>query len=581
MTTATHRTDQGGTSQGLFEDPERVARGLGWFSIGLGLAELGAPRSLARMIGVNDDDDNRNTLFALGLREIASGVAVLARPRSALPMWNRVGGDMMDLAPAGPRAALRLERAQPGGGGDGRRHRRDRPRRAHRPEIARRHRQRRRREAPRRHPRDPGDHAHPPARGSLLLLARLREPAPLHGAPRVGPGAGAGAPLEGPRPGRDDGGVGCRDHRRPAERAHRLALAAGADVSNIGSVRFLDAPGGRHRGAGRAPLRPTRRQMAAHRQALRRGALPAALERPPPVQAGHGARRSRPVRRHPHPGPHPARPPELDEIRTLRASSSRKPGRSHRDESRLLDGQEERPGRGSPRSQDPQHAGRDPAGHVDGHLRLRPAPVQRFRARHGAGRRPGPRVHGRGRGSRAGVRNLKTGDRVVVPFPIACGDAAPCAGRTSSRSARTPTRTAGWRRSSGALARRASSATRICSAGSRADRRSTSACPSPTWDRIKVPDGMPDEQALFLSDIFPTGYMGAEMCNIKPGDVIAVWGAGPVGHFAMASAYLLGAERVIAIDRFPYRLQMAAGARPARGDDQLRGGPASSSASTS
>jgi threonine dehydrogenase-like Zn-dependent dehydrogenase len=68
---------------------------------------------------------------------------------------------------------------------------------------------------------------------------------------------------------------------------------------------------------------------------------------------------------------------------------------------------------------------------------------------------------------------------------------------------------------------------------------------------------MPDEQVLFLSDIFPTGYMGAEMCDIKPGDTIAVWGCGPVGQFAMASAYLLGAERVIGIDRFPERLAMA------------------------
>jgi threonine dehydrogenase-like Zn-dependent dehydrogenase len=63
---------------------------------------------------------------------------------------------------------------------------------------------------------------------------------------------------------------------------------------------------------------------------------------------------------------------------------------------------------------------------------------------------------------------------------------------------------------------------------------------------------------LFLSDIFPTGYMGAEMCDIEPGDVIAVWGAGPVGQFAIASARMLGAERIIAIDRFPYRLRMAA-----------------------
>jgi threonine dehydrogenase-like Zn-dependent dehydrogenase len=68
---------------------------------------------------------------------------------------------------------------------------------------------------------------------------------------------------------------------------------------------------------------------------------------------------------------------------------------------------------------------------------------------------------------------------------------------------------------------------------------------------------MTDEQALFLSDILPTGYMGAEMCDIRPGDTVAVWGCGPVGQFAIASAYLLGAEKVIAIDRFPYRLQMA------------------------
>jgi threonine dehydrogenase-like Zn-dependent dehydrogenase len=74
---------------------------------------------------------------------------------------------------------------------------------------------------------------------------------------------------------------------------------------------------------------------------------------------------------------------------------------------------------------------------------------------------------------------------------------------------------------------------------------------------LKIPDGIPDEKVLFLSDIFPTGYMGAEMCDIKRGDTIAVWGCGPVGQFAIASAKLLGAERVIGIDRFPERLAMA------------------------
>ena len=74
---------------------------------------------------------------------------------------------------------------------------------------------------------------------------------------------------------------------------------------------------------------------------------------------------------------------------------------------------------------------------------------------------------------------------------------------------------------------------------------------------IKVPDDLSDEQVLFLSDILPTGYMAAENCDIQPGDTVAVWGCGPVGQFAIESALLLGAERVIAIDRFPERLRMA------------------------
>jgi threonine dehydrogenase-like Zn-dependent dehydrogenase len=76
---------------------------------------------------------------------------------------------------------------------------------------------------------------------------------------------------------------------------------------------------------------------------------------------------------------------------------------------------------------------------------------------------------------------------------------------------------------------------------------------------IKIEDDLTDEQVLFLSDIFPTGYMGADMCELQGGEVVAVFGAGPVGQFAIASAVLLGAERVIAIDEYDYRLQMALG----------------------
>jgi threonine dehydrogenase-like Zn-dependent dehydrogenase len=74
---------------------------------------------------------------------------------------------------------------------------------------------------------------------------------------------------------------------------------------------------------------------------------------------------------------------------------------------------------------------------------------------------------------------------------------------------------------------------------------------------FKIPDGLTDDQVLFLTDIFPTGYMAAENCHIKPGDIVAIWGCGPVGQFAIKSAYMLGAERVIAFDRVPERLQMA------------------------
>ena len=80
------------------DNAQRRARGLGWFSIGLGLAQIGAPRSVARLIGIRDDEETRNTMFAIGLREITSGIGILSSPRSAGWVWTRVGGDLMDLA---------------------------------------------------------------------------------------------------------------------------------------------------------------------------------------------------------------------------------------------------------------------------------------------------------------------------------------------------------------------------------------------------------------------------------------------------------------------------------------------------
>jgi uncharacterized membrane protein len=103
---------QAGQRQSGFEQSDKAegrARGLGWFSIALGLAEIAVPRGIARMIGVPDDDETRDTLFAVGLREIASGLGILSRPQSAGWLWARVGGDVMDLALLG--SALKSDRS--------------------------------------------------------------------------------------------------------------------------------------------------------------------------------------------------------------------------------------------------------------------------------------------------------------------------------------------------------------------------------------------------------------------------------------------------------------------------------------
>ncbi|HET9797765.1 MAG TPA: zinc-dependent alcohol dehydrogenase [Gemmatimonadaceae bacterium] len=154
------------------------------------------------------------------------------------------------------------------------------------------------------------------------------------------------------------------------------------------------------------------------------------------------------------------------------------------------------------------------------------------------------------------VKNLKVGDRVVVPFPIACGDCGPCqAGaysicENSNPNAyiaekllgHSPSGIFGYSHLTGGFAGGQAEYARV---------------PFADVGPIKVPEDLTDDQVLFLSDILPTGYMAAEMCGIRPGDTVAVWGCGPVGQFAIASAYMLGAERVIAIDRFGYRLDLA------------------------
>lgn len=154
------------------------------------------------------------------------------------------------------------------------------------------------------------------------------------------------------------------------------------------------------------------------------------------------------------------------------------------------------------------------------------------------------------------VKKLKRGDRVVVPFTIACGSCFFCNRKLWS------------------LCDNTNPNAQICEAmygysgsalygyshiygGYAGGQAQYARVPFADVGPIKIENDLDDEKVLFLSDIFPTGYQGAENANIQPGDTVAVWGCGPVGLFAIASAYMLGAEKVVAIDRFPERLALA------------------------
>lgn len=154
------------------------------------------------------------------------------------------------------------------------------------------------------------------------------------------------------------------------------------------------------------------------------------------------------------------------------------------------------------------------------------------------------------------VTNLKRGDRVVVPFTIACGNCFFCrkqlwsACDNSNPNAHLMEAAYGYSGSGlfgyshmmGGYAGGQAQYVRV---------------PFANVGPLKIESDLPDEKVLFLSDIFPTGYMAAENANIEEGDTVAVWGCGPVGQFAIASAFMLGAARVIAIDRLPERLELA------------------------
>jgi threonine dehydrogenase-like Zn-dependent dehydrogenase len=155
------------------------------------------------------------------------------------------------------------------------------------------------------------------------------------------------------------------------------------------------------------------------------------------------------------------------------------------------------------------------------------------------------------------ITKLKVGDRVVVPFAISCGSCFFCQNNMYSLCdnsnpnaemarevmGQSPAGLFGYSHMLGGFAGGQAEYLRV---------------PYADVGPIKISSGLPDEQELFLSDIFPTGYMAAENADITPGDTVAVWGCGPVAQFAIQSAWMLGAGRVIAIDRVPERLAMAA-----------------------
>ena len=166
-------------------------------------------------------------------------------------------------------------------------------------------------------------------------------------------------------------------------------------------------------------------------------------------------------------------------------------------------------------------------------------------------------------------KKLKVGDRVVVPFTICCGECEQCKRgnwsvcERSNRNKKladtmfghSPAGLFGYTHLTGGYAGGQAEYIRV---------------PFADVAPVKIPDGLTDEQVLFLGDIFPTGWQAAVQCDIQPDDTVAVWGAGPVGQFAMRSALLLGAKQVIAIDRVPERLSMAkaGGAIPINFDDE-------------
>ena len=528
---------------------ERLARTLGVASVALGAPLVAAPGRVARFVGLDDTAGTRAVARGVGLRELAAAAAILPRSRPLTGVWGRVAGDGLDLALLG--VALRSAAAN-----------------RRRLVIA------------------TGAVAGIAALDAIgaLRLTRRRHPTKVaeDGSPQVSVGVTVNRSAEeayalwrdfarlpvfmthlvsvtdegkhwvATAPG---GGTVEWDAEIVEDRAGRAAVLAlgarrGRGQRRHGDLRRRAGRAG-DRGAGAAVVRPAGRQ-ARHRggPTARRGAATAGARRPAPVQADPGDRRGGPVTTA-SPEGHRSQP------RLARRNDRSQPDGERRMKATCWMGRNKVSVETVP---DPEILNaRDAIVKItstaicgsDLHLYDGYIPTMR------KGDVLGHEFMGEVVELGPAVTNLAVGDRVVVPFPIACGACFTCerglysvcensnpnAGIAEKLMGHSPAGIFGYSHMLGGYPGGQAEYARV---------------PFADVGPLKIEDDLADEQVLFLTDIFPTGYMGAEMCDIKPGDVVAVWGAGPVGHVRRRQRQPAGRGRVIVIDRFAYRLKKTA-----------------------